>query len=206
MKRAALLTRVSTGNQKKGSSPEDQLDRIRAYAQKQGYEIVDQGLDVISGSFILARTTFNRYLEMMSEGQLDVAVWNSLVELVLDENTLFGKIEAEQVGKKTARRFLEHSIAKLEAKNQADQAGLDKLLDLYLSNEMNKDKYLARKKKIKQAIQERKEEIASLYAQLGESKPLSPGRQAELKLLRKAISSRLEGATFEQKSHLLDIL
>ncbi|MFZ0547572.1 MAG: recombinase family protein, partial [Candidatus Promineifilaceae bacterium] len=54
--------------------PEDQLERTRAYAEKMGYEIVDEGLDVISGTFILARTTFNRYLEMMSEGQLDIIV------------------------------------------------------------------------------------------------------------------------------------
>jgi site-specific DNA recombinase len=73
-KRVGLLARVSTGDQTNGTSPDDQLQRGRAYSLSRGYSIVAEELDVISGTFILARSAFNRYLEMMAEGKLDAIV------------------------------------------------------------------------------------------------------------------------------------
>ena len=46
MKRAVLYARVSTQDQ----HPETQLLDLRAYAQQRGYEIVQEYVDVISGS------------------------------------------------------------------------------------------------------------------------------------------------------------
>ena len=74
MKRAVLYARVSTADQIKGTSLEGQLSRARDYAKSKGYLVVAEDLDVISGRFIMARSTFNNFLEMMSAGQVDVMV------------------------------------------------------------------------------------------------------------------------------------
>ncbi len=73
-KRVGLLARVSTGDQTNGTSPDDQILRGREYSLSHGYVIVAEELDVISGTFILARSAFNKYLEMMADGKLDAIV------------------------------------------------------------------------------------------------------------------------------------
>lgn len=73
-KRVGLLARVSSGEQTNGTSPDDQLQRCREYSRNRGYAFVAEELDVISGTFILARSAFNRYLETMAEGKLDAII------------------------------------------------------------------------------------------------------------------------------------
>ena len=68
--RAAIYARLSTQDQAKGTSHGAQIESGRKYAESRGYEVVAEELDVISGTFILARTAFNAFLEMMSDGPL----------------------------------------------------------------------------------------------------------------------------------------
>lgn len=74
MKRAALYARVSTNGQLENSSPDAQLARCREYCEQHNYSIVKEAIESISGSFVLARSTFNGFLDMAAEGELDVIV------------------------------------------------------------------------------------------------------------------------------------
>lgn len=73
-KRAVLYARVSTPNQEGNTSLDHQIDKTRRYANDKGYTIVDEAREVISGTFVLARTKFNRYLEMMADSLVDVII------------------------------------------------------------------------------------------------------------------------------------
>lgn len=73
-KRAGLYARVSTDKQLDNSSPDSQLQRTREYCRKRGYKIIAEEIEAMSGRFVLARSKFNRYLNMGADEQLDVVV------------------------------------------------------------------------------------------------------------------------------------
>ena len=137
---------------------------------------------------------------------VDSLVWDELVALVLDEDKLFGKIKVQEEKNRQSKKSLEHSIVILEMKNKADKESLEKMLDLYLGGHESKEKYLAKKKKIDRLIIARQEEIAKLRMQLDESNPLSPDREAALRLMRRELAGRLDGASFAQKLRTFDML
>jgi site-specific DNA recombinase len=74
MEKAGIIARVSTGAQLDNTSPEEQLNRCRAYCLSKGYEIVDEKVESISGAFIFARSGFNDLLSLAGEGKLSVIV------------------------------------------------------------------------------------------------------------------------------------
>lgn len=73
-KRAILYSRVSTLDQKQNSSLERQLAVARQFAEKNDYQIVDEIKEIISGSFVQARSEFHRFLEMAADGKADVLI------------------------------------------------------------------------------------------------------------------------------------
>ena len=73
-KKAIIYARVSTRDQQQNSSLQRQLAIGRKYAQQKKYQIIDEVEDVISGSFVLARSAFNNFLEMASDGKVDVLI------------------------------------------------------------------------------------------------------------------------------------
>ncbi len=137
---------------------------------------------------------------------VETAVWNYLYELLLDETKLFGKIEANQQETIRAKKILEQDIVALEVQNEKDRAGIERLLDLVESGDLNKKHFRERKQKLKDAIKERQNSIDKKRASHNEMIPLDPDREATLKHLRVEISKRLDGATFEQKQQLLEAL
>lgn len=72
--RAALYARVSTDAQLDNTSPDAQLERERAYCRQKGYQIVAEQVEAMSGSFVLARSKYNKYLDMGADGLLNVIV------------------------------------------------------------------------------------------------------------------------------------
>lgn len=73
-KQAALYSRVSTAAQEDNTSLDGQLERCRAFAMQQGYDIVAEEREAVSGEFVLSRPKFNRLLQLASEGKLGVIV------------------------------------------------------------------------------------------------------------------------------------
>jgi site-specific DNA recombinase len=74
MENAGLLARVSGRGQEDNSSPESQLQRARDYCKAKGYAIAAERIEVMSGAFVLARSTFNELLEMAADGRISVIV------------------------------------------------------------------------------------------------------------------------------------
>jgi site-specific DNA recombinase len=73
-RRAAIYCRVSTDGQRDNSSPASQLDRARLYSAERDYDVITEKFEIISGSFILARSEFNDLLTMGGDGLLDVII------------------------------------------------------------------------------------------------------------------------------------
>jgi site-specific DNA recombinase len=134
------------------------------------------------------------------------AVWQRLNDLLLDEKALFGYLDSEREETKRARKIIEQSIAASEAQNRKARVALERLLDLYTNGEIEKDKYLAKKAELEGAIRDREAEAAELKARLNTCAPLNADQEAALRRLRAEIIARLDGATFEQKRTLLELL
>jgi site-specific DNA recombinase len=90
MKRAIAYTRVSTEDQAKhGISLENQTERIRAYCQYKGFDVVAEIEDAgISGGVNKGREGFIQLLNLVESGKADVIVLYSLERLSRDMLTL----------------------------------------------------------------------------------------------------------------------
>lgn len=137
---------------------------------------------------------------------VETAVWDYLYDLLLDEEKLFGKIEANQQETMRGRKILEQDIVALEVLNEKERDSIERLVDLYSTGDIDKAGYRERTQKLKSAIKEREELIQQKKASLNEMIPLDSDREATLRHLRIEISKRLEGASFEQKQQLLEAL
>lgn len=137
---------------------------------------------------------------------IESEAWNRLVELLLDEERLFKKIEEKRKEASRKQQTLIQSISSLKMQNQNDINGQERLLDLYQDGAIKKTTYLERHDRLARKIQERQAEMLELQKHLDERAPMSPDREDELKQLRLALVERLEAANFEQKVQLLDIL
>ena len=80
MTRMAIYCRVSTDRQvKEGDSIQAQLDALRAYAKKNGYEIVGEYIDDgISGALLNERDELQRMLDDVCDGKIDLVAFTRL--------------------------------------------------------------------------------------------------------------------------------
>lgn len=74
MTRVALYSRVSDQGQRDNTSLDAQLRACREFALAQGWTIVREVREVMSGAFVLARPEFNGLLELANQGKVDVIV------------------------------------------------------------------------------------------------------------------------------------
>lgn len=74
--RAGLMARVSTAAQLDNTSPDEQLRRNREYCAQKGYEVVIERVEAISGAFVLARSVFREFLDLATDGKLEVIVFD----------------------------------------------------------------------------------------------------------------------------------
>ena len=80
MTRMAIYCRVSTDRQvKEGDSIQAQLDALRAYAKKNGYEIVGEYIDDgVSGTLLNERDELQRMLDDVRDGKIDLVAFTRL--------------------------------------------------------------------------------------------------------------------------------
>jgi DNA invertase Pin-like site-specific DNA recombinase len=69
MSRAILYARVSSDEQNKGTSPDDQIRREAEYARIQGFTVVAELRDDYTG-YEFERPGFDKVREMIAKGQL----------------------------------------------------------------------------------------------------------------------------------------
>ncbi len=77
MKRVAIYARVSTDKQDSAN----QLDQLRAFAAQQGWELVDEYIDTVTGSGKKARPQFTACLLAASQRKFDVLLFWALDRL-----------------------------------------------------------------------------------------------------------------------------
>ena len=75
MKTVALYARVSTDKQETAN----QLDQLRAFAAKQGWQIVAEFVDTVSGSGKLKRHQFEKMMLAASQKQFDLLLFWRLI-------------------------------------------------------------------------------------------------------------------------------
>jgi DNA invertase Pin-like site-specific DNA recombinase len=75
--KCAVYCRVSTDRQ----TNDNQLNQLREFAAKQGWEVADEFVDVVTGSGKLKRTQFDRMLMSASQRQFDTLVFWALDRL-----------------------------------------------------------------------------------------------------------------------------
>lgn len=71
---AALYARVSDPGQEDNTSLDGQLKACREFAVRQGWTIIKEVREIMSGAFVLARPEFNALLELANQGEVDVIV------------------------------------------------------------------------------------------------------------------------------------
>jgi site-specific DNA recombinase len=76
MLRAASMSRVSTDEQNKGNSPDDQINVIRSYAEQNGIEIVAEFREDYSG-YEFERPELNRIRALIKERQINALIVRS---------------------------------------------------------------------------------------------------------------------------------
>jgi DNA invertase Pin-like site-specific DNA recombinase len=75
IKRVALYARVSSRNQEDNTSLDNQLSKCHEFAERQGFEVITQQKEVITGASRWgARTQFNELLKMGDRRQIDAIV------------------------------------------------------------------------------------------------------------------------------------
>lgn len=72
--RAAIYTRVSTGEQVRGTSLDTQLERCQAYATARGWDVTDEYRDGGESGAMAARRALDRLLEACRRGEVDAVV------------------------------------------------------------------------------------------------------------------------------------
>jgi site-specific DNA recombinase len=70
----ALYARVSDPRQEDNTSLDGQLKACREFAIRQGWTIVKEVREIMSGAFVLARPEFNALLELASKSKVDIIV------------------------------------------------------------------------------------------------------------------------------------
>lgn len=98
-RRAAIYRRVSTSEQEANTSPENQLQRCREYAEAHAYEVVADEFDVHTGSKLDTRRGLNAIRALVQERAIDaVIIWrlDRLTRRMWDLPKLLD--EAEQYG------------------------------------------------------------------------------------------------------------
>lgn len=122
--RAGILARVSAQNQADNTSTDEQLRRGREYCAAKGYTVAAERTEVMSGTFVLARSTFNELLTLAADGALTVIVvdipdrlgrGDVIAKLELMTQLNGARIEYAQPGRDTSTvgGFIQHSAEQM---------------------------------------------------------------------------------------------
>lgn len=137
--------------------------------------------------------------------QIDETVWDWVKnKLLTPDNVTNGLNYYQDEQDKNSSRCEERLVA-IDEQLATTQKQLDRLIDLYISEEVPRDRYSLRKAKFEAVIAKLKEERNEISAQLLPSQ-LAPELIRQIKEYFEEIRNRLEDASFEDKRKIIDLL
>ena len=119
------------------------------------------------------------------------AVWNSIRDAMQEPDRLWLGVRKSNEANKKARRLLEQAIATEQAEIDKIHGKEARLLDLYESGDLSKEKYRARMADCQVEIEKHDVEKKRMSERLGEYAVLTPQQQETLQHFQHEIGSRM---------------
>lgn len=144
-------------------------------------------------------------MPMFRGRDVDDAVWAWLVNIIQHPEYIVAGLQDRQEEQGRSNQALTARLELIEGHIAENEKQLNKLLDLYLSGDFERDMLSERRARLEENIGNlRKEqaEIASFLEQL----VLSDAQVEDIRLFCETIKDVLETATFEQKRQVLEML
>lgn len=135
------------------------------------------------------------------------AVWHAIRDAMLEPDRLWVGVKQRRDEERKARRIITSALAAIERGDIEDNARLDRLLDLYTSGDIDKERYLSKRSSLKDQIAKRKEEHSALAARLSEHNVLTDEQIDDLRMFQAEIAGRMsDNVPPADKMRLLDLL
>jgi len=152
----------------------------------------------------VAKDCDNRYFGV---GQVDAAVWGWIKELLLNPEALRRNLEEQQAEQEEASKPLHDRLTVTDDLLADNRRKLEKLLDLYLSGDFDKEMLTERKARLETTIAALEKERGNLVATL-KAMTLSGDQIMTIEDFAKEVSGGLmeAEADFEARRHLIDLL
>lgn len=137
----------------------------------------------------------------------EAAVWNSIRDVMLEPDRLWVGVRKSNEANKKARRILEQAIAAEQAEIDKVHNKEERLLDLFESKGITKEKYFARLAEHRAEIDKHDAEKKRIMERLGECAVLTPEQEETLHHFQHAIASRMtDDVPAVDRMQLYDIL
>jgi site-specific DNA recombinase len=137
----------------------------------------------------------------------EAAVWNSIKDVMQEPDRLWFGIRKSNEANKKARRILEQAIAAEQAEIDEIHDKEGRLLDLFESNGITKEKYFARLAEHQADVEKHEKEIERIRGRLGECAVLTPEQEETLQHFQHEIASRMtDDVPAVDRMQLYDIL
>jgi site-specific DNA recombinase len=137
----------------------------------------------------------------------EAAVWNSIRDAMLEPDRLWADMHKSNEENQKTRRLLEQAIAAEHAEIDKVHIKEERLLDLYESGDITKDRYRTRKMEYQAEIDKHDEEKKKLADRLGECAVLTLEQEGTLQHFQNEIASRMtDDVSAVDRMQLYDIL
>jgi hypothetical protein len=146
----------------------------------------------------------NRYFNVT---QVDKAVWSWVKELLLDPEALRRNLKVQQAKQEEANKPLHGRLAVIDGLLADNRRQLEKLLDLYLAEEFDKEMLTERKTRLEATVTALEKERAGLVTTL-EAAALSDDQIMTIEDFARKVAEGLRTAEedFEAKRRIIDLL
>lgn len=144
-------------------------------------------------------------LPLFSVSKLDTAVWEWLRGFLMNPRNLRQGLEAQQATREVATRPLKARLALIETQLAEHRQQMNRLVDLYLAGEFQKELLTERKVRLEGIISCLESEQASLQGQL-EERSLTDEDISTIEEFAAKVRSGLDNADFETRRRLIDVL
>ncbi len=134
-------------------------------------------------------------------------VWNAIRDAMLEPDRLWVGVQQRRDEERQSRRIIEAALAAIEADNAKDKTKIDRLLDLYMSGDLDKATYIAKRRSLDDALDKRQQELAALSARLAEGSVLTDEQVSDLRAFQSEIAARMrDDVPATDKMRLIDLL
>jgi site-specific DNA recombinase len=139
--------------------------------------------------------------------KIDAVVWDKIADLLLsDDDSITDILRRRHEESERARKLLQVTVAGLETELAKLQEQTNRLLDLYLSSDIEKETYRERQAGLEKEADRLRTEVDGYREQLVAQDTANIAELEELDALRRRLSEGLEQMDFEGKRRVLDIL